>query len=168
MGKKLNATKTEQLQVRVSSEQKRLLQKRAGAAKMSVSEWVLSCALAKERTQFESITRNLTQTCDPSYAFASLHDLLKQLDPGEFETTLGAPPSAHLDEKTKAIIAAMIEQAAVQKKATPPAWVLDTPALSQPYFASELCSLRLYLLQNSPPPFRRRNLFVDSSIGTRI
>lgn len=28
-------------------------------------------------------------------------------------------------------------------------------------------SLRLHLLTRSPPPFRRRNLFVDSSIGQR-
>jgi hypothetical protein len=35
-------------------------------------------------------------------------------------------------------------------------------------FGSELQSLRLYLLTHSPPPFRARNIFIDSSLGDRI
>jgi hypothetical protein len=40
--------------------------------------------------------------------------------------------------------------------------------LERPWFASSLKSLRLHLLTASPPPFRRRNLFVDSTIGDRV
>ena len=36
------------------------------------------------------------------------------------------------------------------------------------WFASELKSLRLHLLTKSPAPFRRRNLFVDSTLGDRV
>ena len=62
----------------------------------------------------------------------------------------------------------MIEYAATLKGTFPPAWTKEVPALERPWFASSLTSLRLYLLTNSPPPFRRRNLFVDSSVGQRV
>jgi hypothetical protein len=29
-------------------------------------------------------------------------------------------------------------------------------------------SLRLYLLTHSPAPFRRRNIFIDASVGSRV
>jgi len=65
-------------------------------------------------------------------------------------------------------VAAMVEQAAAQKNVLPPKWVRDVAPLDQPFFASELASLRLHLLCSSPVPFKRRNIFVDSSIGARI
>ena len=40
--------------------------------------------------------------------------------------------------------------------------------LASPVFGSKLESLRLYLLTHSPPPFRRRNIFIDASIGARV
>ena len=41
-------------------------------------------------------------------------------------------------------------------------------ALSEPEFGSQLQSLRLHLLTHSPPPFRRRNIFIDTSIGGQV
>jgi hypothetical protein len=35
-------------------------------------------------------------------------------------------------------------------------------------FGSDLQNLRLYLLTHSPPPFRRRNIFIDSTLGDRV
>jgi hypothetical protein len=35
-------------------------------------------------------------------------------------------------------------------------------------FCSSLQSLRMHLLTHSPPPFRRRNIFIDSSLGQRV
>jgi hypothetical protein len=40
--------------------------------------------------------------------------------------------------------------------------------LAEPVFASSLQSLRLHLLVLSPAPFRRRNIFIDSTLGARI
>jgi hypothetical protein len=49
-----------------------------------------------------------------------------------------------------------------------PAWVRDTPALAEPVFGTSLQSLRLYLLANAPAAFRRRNIFIDSSIEAQV
>jgi hypothetical protein len=40
--------------------------------------------------------------------------------------------------------------------------------LAEPVFGSDLMSLRLYLLTHSPAPFRRRNIFIDASVGFRV
>jgi hypothetical protein len=40
--------------------------------------------------------------------------------------------------------------------------------LPQPVFGSELKALRLHLLTNSPPAFRRRNIFIDATLGDRV
>ena len=49
-----------------------------------------------------------------------------------------------------------------------PAWTRTVEPLTLPVFASTLQSLRLHLLTHSPPPFRRRNLFIDASLGDRV
>jgi hypothetical protein len=40
--------------------------------------------------------------------------------------------------------------------------------LEEPAFGTALQSLRLHLLTHSPPPFRLRNIFIDSSLGQRV
>ena len=65
-------------------------------------------------------------------------------------------------------LAAMVEQAAAQRGVEPPAWVRDVPPLETPYFASGLRTLRQYLMAVSPVPFKRRNLFIDATIGDRV
>ncbi|HTY49830.1 MAG TPA: hypothetical protein VMB48_09070 [Steroidobacteraceae bacterium] len=40
--------------------------------------------------------------------------------------------------------------------------------MSEPAFGSELRSLRLHLLTQSPPAFRCRNIFIDASVGERV
>ncbi len=62
----------------------------------------------------------------------------------------------------------MIEYTANQKGTSPPAWVREIKPLSQPVFGTDLMSLRLYLLTHSPPPFRYRNIFIDSTVGKRV
>ncbi len=49
-----------------------------------------------------------------------------------------------------------------------PAWTRRIEALPEPVFGSALPTLRLYLLTHSPAAFRRRNLFIDSSVGARV
>jgi hypothetical protein len=65
-------------------------------------------------------------------------------------------------------IAAMVEYACGRRATVPPAWTRSIVPLADPIFASSLKSLRLQLLIHSPAPFRRRNIFIDSSLGTRI
>jgi hypothetical protein len=46
--------------------------------------------------------------------------------------------------------------------------VREVPPLEEPHFATTLEGLRLHLLQVSPVPFKRRNIFIDSSLGDRV
>ena len=64
--------------------------------------------------------------------------------------------------------AALVEQAADLNRVAPPSWVRKIPLLDGPYFAGGLKSLRPHLLQRAPVPFKRRNIFVDSSLGDRV
>ena len=62
----------------------------------------------------------------------------------------------------------MIEHAAHQKGEAPPAWVHDVEPLERPWFAVPFASLRPYLLRVAPVAFKRRNLFVDATVGDRV
>jgi hypothetical protein len=62
----------------------------------------------------------------------------------------------------------MVETAAHRHKVPPPDWTLAVQPLSEPAFGSPLQSLRLHLLVAAPPAFKRRNIFVDSSVGDRV
>jgi hypothetical protein len=62
----------------------------------------------------------------------------------------------------------MVELAAKLKNVAPPLWTRQIAPLDKPYFGSDLSSLRLYLLTNAPPVFRRRNIFIDASLGDRV
>lgn len=161
-------TKASQLQIRVSARQKRQLRRLAKQAGMTVSEWVLRRALPPKRDELEQIVRAVARGDRRSTALAALHDLLAGLEAGELEAVLGTPPSTSLPPPWGALVAAMVEHAAAQKGAPVPTWVLQTPPTWPPYFASQLDGLRLHLLASSPPAFRRRNLFVDTSVGGRV
>lgn len=63
----------------------------------------------------------------------------------------------------------MVEQAAHLKGALrPPPWTSAVAPLAQPVFVTPWMSLRAHLLLESPIPFRRRNIFIDASIGDRV
>jgi hypothetical protein len=62
----------------------------------------------------------------------------------------------------------MVEYACQKRGVSVPAWVHAIEPLTEPVFASALQTLRLHLLTHSPPPYRRRNLFIDSSLGDRV
>jgi hypothetical protein len=103
-----------------------------------------------------------------SYVLAELNDLLSRLDAREFREAVAVAPEARLPAFEAAYVAAMVEHAASRKRVPSPAWTADSAALQRPWFATQLRSLRLHLLTHSPLPFRRRNLFIDSSLGDRV
>lgn len=62
----------------------------------------------------------------------------------------------------------MIEHAAHQKGEAPPDWVHEVEPLDRPWFAVPFTRLRPYLLRAAPVAFKRRNLFVDATVGDRV
>ena len=65
-------------------------------------------------------------------------------------------------------IAAMVEYGCEKRALPVPEWTHGILPLGEPVFGSNLQSLRLHLLTHSPPPFRRRNIFIDATLGTRV
>jgi hypothetical protein len=74
----------------------------------------------------------------------------------------------HLDPLMQNYVAAMVEQAAAQRKRSAPAWTRNVVPLDEPWFATRLRGLRLHLLRASPVPFKRRNIFIDAGVGARV
>lgn len=161
--------KTSQLQIRVSPKDKARIRARAASAGMDVSKWVLHQLLPPVAERFQSLCRNLGATSgERSYALAELNDFLSQLGALELARAVRDAPSIELAAFEANYLAAMVEQASAAVGAPPPDWTRRVRPLERPWFASSLESLRLHLLTASPPPFRRRNLFVDSTIGDRV
>ncbi|MBX7139074.1 MAG: hypothetical protein K1X83_13955 [Oligoflexia bacterium] len=160
--------KSQQLQIRVSAEEKRIIQKRAAAARLDISKWILSQVLAPGIPRFHALVSNLSVVQNKQSALADLNDFLAASSRKDLELALSAPPKMPKDRYLANYLAAMIEQACVQAFVQPPAWLSEIEPLGSAVFGSPLQSLRLYLLSNSPAPFRRRNIFIDSSIGARV
>lgn len=162
------AAKSEQLQIRVTPAQKTALKRHARAAGVDVSTWVLARVLPPEERRFAGILRALLVDDDRRLALAELNDFLHDCTPLQFQSAVAQAAVSHLPLFAQNYVAAMVEHAAAQKHVAPPSWVRDVAPLPAPYFASGLRSLRMPLLQASPVPFKRRNLFVDAAVGARV
>lgn len=162
-------SKTSQLQIRIDANDKARIRQRAAVAGMDVSKWVLHKLLPPVEERFRQVCEDLAAvSAERTYVFAELNDFLNRLEPREFSLAVRYPPGCQLPPFEVNYLAAMIEYTAAEKKVPTPEWVEDIEPLEVPWFASSLQSLRLYLLTHSPPAFRRRNLFVDSSVGNRV
>jgi uncharacterized protein (DUF1778 family) len=157
-----------QLQIRVTPAQKTALKRLARAAGLDVSSYVLARALPDARAAFDAILGRLRREADRRFALAELNDLLTGLAPAEFPEAVGVADLRGLPPVTQNYVAAMVEQAAGRTRVPPPAWVRDVEPLDDPYFAVPFPRLRPYLLRAAPVAFKRRNLFVDSSVGDRV
>jgi|SRR6185312_16916817 len=162
--------RTGQLQIRVSPAQKHRLRQLAAAAGQDMSTYVLAAVLPGEADEFSALVTQLHRADDASYALAAIHDLLHRLTPAEFTRATAAADVARLSPFKANYLAAMVEHSAAAKRVAPPAWTAGVPVLATPYFAAALASLplRLHLLRASPAAFKRRNLFVDAVVGSRV
>ena len=161
--------KSQQLQIRVSAEEKAGIRYRAALAGMDVSKWVLHQVLPPVEGKFQALCSELgSRPTDRAYTLAELNDFLAGMTRNEFLQAVRYPPNVRLQPFEANYLAAMIELTAADRGSQAPKWTKDVQPLEAPWFASKLTSLRLYLLTRSPPVFRRRNLFVDSSVGSRL
>ena len=165
MGRK---NKTAQLQIRVSPQEKAAIIRLAKRADMGISPWVLSKLLPPGQQSFQKLVDQLKRAVHPKYILAEIHDMLNAAAADEFELMVSQPPGSGLTDYLANYVAAMIEYTAVQKGRKAPIWTEKVAPLNVPVFGSDLKSLQLYLLTHSPPPFRRRNIFVDATVGRRI
>ncbi len=157
-----------QLQIRVSPLEKKSIRQAAKQAGLGMSEYVLSRLFPQQSVVFSKLVKKLEVAKDPAFILAEIHDLLVKMNSSEFADAFTENSLRQLTPYLQNYIAAMIEQAALQKKADIPPWLKDIKILKDPVFGSHLKSLRLHLLTNSPIPFRKRNIFIDSTLGDRI
>ncbi len=161
-------TKTEQLQIRVSAEQKRALQRLAREAGQGVSAWVLGQVLPPESDRFQALAAAVADREGRGYALAELADWLRTLRRGAFARAVARAPEAAIDPEGLNYLAAAIERAAGERGLRPPAWTARVAVPQQPLFGSALASVRPYLLTQAPVALRRRNVFVDASFDQRV
>lgn len=162
------AAKSEQLQIRVSRVQKTALRRYARKAGMDVSAYVLMRALPSSRERLEAVLSSLRNDESDRYVLAELHDLLQSFTRAEFVEAVSDLEVGGLDSFLENYVAAMVELAASRRGVVPPAWVRDIGPLKHPYFEGGLRSLRPHLLRVSPVAFRKRNIFIDATLGDRV
>jgi len=163
------ATKSKQLQIRVTPREKSTLKRRAAAAGQDLSSYVLSRALPRPALEVEELIHALERDDEERrLALAALNDLLTGLAPVELREAIEHIDVGGLCRFLRNYVAAMVEVAAEAAGVPPPAWTRSVAPLDAPWFAAPFPGLRLHLLKASPVPFKRRNLFVDASLGARV
>lgn len=160
--------KSLQLQVRVTPTEKAALKQAARRAGLDVSQYVLARLLPPARARLLDIVGALRRDEDRRFALADLNDLLSGLTAAAFTEVVDNLDLSELTPFLRNYVTAMIEQAGNQKGAPVPAWTLEVEPLEDPYFAVPFASLRLHLLRAAPVAFKRRNLFVDATVGDRV
>src|SRR5690348_7637255 len=100
-----------------------------------------------------------------SYPLAELNDLLTAATGAEVES-LWRPEIE--DPYRLNYVTAMVELAAHRTGVVPSLWTASVPPLPVPVFIDRSLKLRAHLLTASPVPFRRRNIFIDTSLGGRV
>jgi uncharacterized protein (DUF1778 family) len=161
------STKSHQLQIRVSPQEKSAIQRLAKRAGQSVSRYVLSRVLPDRQVEFAEILEDLREEHEWRFALARLHDFVAGLGSRELEASVAEADLSGLSRLRANYVAAMVEQAANLARIDPPAWTRDVVPLEEPHFAVPYRSLRAHLLREAPVAFKRRNIFVDSTIGDR-
>jgi hypothetical protein len=125
-------------------------------------------AREKARIRFAELLALLAEGSDDRYALAELNDFLTALAPSELGDALADAGVASLSPLLQNYVAAMVEQASHLKGVRAPKWTTAISPLDTPWFATPMGSLRLHLLRTSPVAFKRRNIFVDASVGSRV
>lgn len=157
------------LQLRVSPDEKSRIRAAADAAGLDLSTFVLSKVLRPDVSEFDGYIAWMLEAPDSHVPLAECVDYLQTL-PAARGAELAAKPLRfdELPPLRQNEVCAWIEHRAALWGVHPPAWVMDVPALSHPYFAGGLMNLRPYHLVVSPLVCRRRNIFQERALGGRL
>jgi hypothetical protein len=157
----MKPSKSSQLQIRVSAKEKAAIRRAARRSGQDMSQYVLSRVLPQLGEAFQSLVRRAHLANPPGFA-------LEGLTPAELSEGVAAAPDVALTPFLANYVAAMVETACLRKSEPVPEWTRRIAPLSEPAFGSSLQSLRMHLLTHSPPAFRRRNIFIDSTLGAQV
>lgn len=124
--------------------------------------------MAGRKEVLNRLLETLRDDNQPSFALAELNDLLSGMTSEELRSLLEHADLTGLTPYLQNYVAAMVELAAHMREIPPPSWVRSVEPLKEPRFVTPLAGLRLHLLRAAPVPFKRRNIFIDSSIGDRV
>lgn len=163
--------KTSTIQLRLTFTQKEAIRLAALRAHIDMSQWVLNRIFPKAQARFMDLLWQLKSVQDKSERAFILNDLnafLVHLAKEDLPLAVAEDPQPMLNDLMQNYVAAMVERVCAMRNVEVPKWVMDCEGLSEPYFTTELASLRLYLLSASPPSFRRRNIFIDSTVGDLV
>ena len=121
------------------------------------------------RLRFEELLGTLITVTEHRFVLAELNDRLSVLTPADLREAMAQAAVNELSPFLQNYVAAMVEHASYMKGVSAPAWTSRIAPLERPWFASTLKSLRMHLLRSSSPvAFRRRNIFIDATIGARV
>jgi len=160
--------KSQQLQIRVSPSQKAALKRLARVTGLDVSTYVLTRTLPPAAIRLKELLGLLANETTDRFALAELNDLLAGLSPAAFGEAVEGLDVRRLSPFLQNYVSAMVEHAAHQKSVVAPRWVRDVEPQDTPYFAVPFPNLRAHLLRAAPVAFKRRNLFIDATVGDRV
>jgi hypothetical protein len=114
---------------------------------------------------FADLAREIARANRMSYPIAELNDLLTAATGPQVENL----PRPEIEDPYRLnYVTAMVELAAHRTGVVPPLWTASVTPLAEPAFIDRSLNLRAHLLTASPVPFRRRNIFIDTSLGGRV
>jgi hypothetical protein len=161
--------KGQYLQIRVTRAEKTAIKAAAERAGMDMSAWVLERLLPARPAIFRGLMAALgAEPARRRYLLAELNDFLSSTGPHELPQITADPAPTALEPYLANYVAAMVETAAHRADVPPPSWTADIAGLAEPTFGAPFPGLRLHLLLNSPPAFRRRNIFINATLGSRV
>jgi len=162
------SAKTKYLQIRVSPEEKERIRALADRAGLDLSSYVLARALPDLQASLERIVERLALPGEFSHPLAEWNDRLTAAEGPDIRDLMRPEGLEDVDVIPRNYLAAMIEHAAHRAGVRPPEWTAEIEPSPEPWFPASSQKLRDYLLAVSPVPFRRRNIFIDSSLGDRV
>lgn len=153
------STKTSQLQIRVSPEQKSALRRLAADAGQSISAYVMATVLPPTHLEFGQKVRAVRGAADRVNALSDFAVYLSHLLRSEFSGTVREVDLDGFPDLLKNYVAALVEDEARTRGLTEPTWTHGVESPARPHFAWDLRSLRPHLLRLTPASLKRRNVY---------
>lgn len=162
------STRTRQLQIRVTPEEKAALRRLAAAAGTTISAYVLQQALPTVARDVAKLVGALRESPEETARLlGSLQEALEGVPQGRLAATLAPHDLEGLSVVQANYVAAILEQEATRRAEPPPECLAEVAPPDQPHFGWALRSMRPHQMRVTPVAFKRRNLFFDPTSASR-